>query len=692
MQEQKNGVSLPEYRVGDHVLLRLLEQGASPSSTTATNVTPTPKVGKKVFDKKASSLSQQDMNLLSANHRREATSRGNGSWLENITGIKGNTVHLSAGENRGLRQGMIVHLCDSSGNPLVQLQLTEVTRNESRGSVVEGDLAKLFIGQQVLLQGDMASAAQPEGAPPASSAAGEKELSTPLPDESRRNELQKTLPSYSVPRSDRSYALLGSLAAAGLIDGYPARIFYDDGLFHHRPSDDLILTRRQIAGLIAEVVDKFFASKARKPSTRDLVTLRLLVLMYQEELQDLGYVPQEILSAIQTRMQSRIDFGVSGWGRVARLQRTGSGASAEPEDVTDGDKQEPEGNRVDLQANLYAVLGEDYQFFSRVNARASSSEDESQLRTFTITKPLSHWLEVEAGRGDFWWGPGGFGTLLLSDSAGPYDYLKTKMRSGKWMYEGFATVLDESPLQRNLYAHRVEYYLSPRTRLGIAETMTVPGHDLDPVLVANALIPFLPFHTIDLIRDFPDDSDKLASIYGEAQVEDSLSIYAEFLIDDFVIKRHQDSPHRLGQLFGLSFSDPERPQRKNLRLEFARLDGGVYLPRRADNPYFENAWPIGYPTAIQDDRAGGFQSLRFDGNYMLSAKLSVGGGYEVADYGTDRDVLMRQHVLRLRAAYDLSPRSSLALRYFDTSTVNADFVEGTRSKDKSLYLEFLSAF
>lgn len=685
---------LARYRVGENLSLRLVEQPTptgSPPKTGAGNTAP--KEAGALSGPQCSELTHATPRSLERSPRTEPGGFS-GSSPETITSIRvdlgdrGESVSLSAGENRGLRPSIIIQLRSTTGEFVANLRLQKVGAAESSGSLVEGNIASLYVGQRVLLPDTVpARAAETE-----EKEAFQPERKPPIVVSRSDTPSRQGLRQYSVPRTDRSYALLGSLAAGGLLEGYPARLFYDDGLFRHRPTDDLILTRGQIARAIAGAVDTVFVAQTRDPSGKQLIALQLLVPNYQEELKALGYVPREILSAVHEKMQPGINLGVSGWGRLGYLQRSGDGMPGELEDVAETGTAEADGGRLDLQANLYSVLGGDYQFFAKFSDRVMSEAGDTQLRVATLTKPLSHWLEVEAGRGDFWWGPGGFGTLLLSDGAGPYDYVKTNMHYGKWLYEGFATVLEDTPIQRNLYAHRMEYALGPQVRLGVAETMTLPGHGLDPVLMANALVPFLPFYEVDLVRDFPDDNDKLASIYAEANVNDSFSIYGEFLIDDFIVKPDEDSPHRLGQLFGAYFADPERPYRKNLRMEFARLDGGVYLPRRLDNPYFVDGGPIGYPTTFPDDRAAGFQDLRIEGNHMLSPKLTVGGGYEVADFGTDRDVLMRQHIFRLRATYDLSQRSSVALRYSDASTINADFVDGAEAKDKSLYLEFMSAF
>ena len=59
----------------------------------------------------------------------------------------------------------------------------------------------------------------------------------------------------SVPKADRTYELLASLAAQGLIKSQPAATFQDDGARRHRYAEDIILSRAQIAGYIREALD-----------------------------------------------------------------------------------------------------------------------------------------------------------------------------------------------------------------------------------------------------------------------------------------------------------------------------------------------------------------------------------------------------------------------------------------------------
>ncbi len=673
-------------RVGDQVEVQMVDAKGLAEDSAATR--------KVSADEGNASPAQAHSETTSGRSSLQAQYTQQSANRTAIVEIKSNRIRLAAGEDRGIRSSMVLAVLGKQGaapfRPVAQVQIDTVEPSDSWGRIV-GDATAVYLGQEVELPHLAIVAGASVERERRVSPSGKGTQSPSRIKEERDTGAENRLSHYTVPRTDKSYALLGSLAADGLVQRYPARVFYDDTLFHHRPGDDLILTRGQITLAIAEALDKAFSEEG-KPTVQQMIALRLLVIEYQQELPSLGYLPAVILKEIERRMKPGINVGVSGWAKLAGLSRSGDGPLGEPEDVSKPGTAEGEGGHLDLQTDVYALLAGEYQFYGRFNDRVYQDEGFTQVQRALLKKSLGRWIDVEVGRGDFWWGPGGFGTLLLSDNGGPYDYVKTQWRQGRFLYEGFGSVIQESPVQRTLYGHRVEYSLSPEVRLGIAETMTVPDQSLDPVLMGNALIPLLPFEEIDRFRNFSKDNNKLASLYGEASLSNGFSLYGEFLIDDFIVKRSESSDHRLGQLFGVYFSDPESPHKKNLRMEFARFDEGVYLPRRADDPYFNDGLAIGYPLGVPDDRAAGFQDLRFEGNYMLFSKLTLGGGWELADFGRDRPVLSRQQILRARATYDLSSRSSLSLRFQNTFTTNADFVEGVDQDEKSLSLEFMSAF
>lgn len=680
---------------GESVLIRVLESG----ETRLTGRFLQPDIGASLAFRVGDQIVSEIVEAREATTREggegEEPSQSGPSIRVSVTAIKGDRVGIAAGEDLGIQTGMTLGVFEANATPRDQrvaaLKIDEVGPAESWG-IASGEAASrpLRVGYEALV---------PVGPGTKTPATEPKETSKSLQKPIRSLpasgpelvESKGKIPHYSVPRTDRVYALLGSLAADGLIRSYPARVFFDDALLRHKPDEDLILTRSQIVAAIAEALDRAFDEEG-ETTPQQLIALQLLVMDYRADLQSLGYLPSQILKTIATTLKPAINVGVSGYARAAHLSRSGIGSSGEPEDVKQPLTSQTPGTHLDIQADMYSLLPMGFQFFGRFNDQVYSEKGDTQLRRATLTKTVNKRLQLEAGRGDFWWGPGAFGTLMLSDAGGPYDYLKTQWRHKRLLYEGFSAVIQNSPLQRNLYAHRVEYALSPEVRLGVAETMTVPGDGMDPVLTANALVPFLPFYEIDLVRDFSNDNNKVSAVYAEASPTRGFTIYTELLIDDFIVRRSESSPHRLGQLFGMYLFDPEGPHRRNLRMEFARTDPGVYLPVRVEDPYFVDGLPIGYPTAVQDNRAAGFQDIRLEGNYLLFPRLTLGGGIEVADFGQDRPVLSRQQIYRARATYDLSQRSSIALRYRSSSTTNPGFTVGSVALEQALSLEFMTAF
>lgn len=483
---------------------------------------------------------------------------------------------------------------------------------------------------------------------------------------------------YTVPRNDRTYDLLGALAARGLIRKYPARVFFDDRVFRHRPDDDLVLTRRQIAELIGEALKN--AGEVDRLDTATALVLKRLVEKYQDDLGRLGLNADHALGQLQLVQANRLPWAVDGYFRTRHTP-------AHPGAI--GSPAIPDGMALDLRGNLWADWRNKVRFTGAVESAWESDGWHTQLSRAVLAADWK-WLTVELGKDRFWWGPGHYGSLILSDFGRPFEYLRTRMRAGDLSYEGFVTTGLHGRRDASFYGHKLELAYSPELRFGVAETMVASGSQPSLSYSLAALAPLLPFAVIDNLRT--TSHNPVASVYAEASLAKGYQAYVEFLVDDFVVKARETSRNRTGVLFGSYWHDADEPDRLNLRLEYARLDHGVYVPTDASERYFDLGTPLGYPLSPSETQGIETEDYRLELQYKPVTRLTLGFGYEWTNFGREQPVRSKQTTLRLRAAYDLSDELSAAVRFRRAVIQNAGFVPGVQVTDRYAEAELFQAF
>lgn len=585
-----------------------------------------------------------------------------------VASLDGPKVCVSVGADQGAQAGAVLEVF-RKGQPLTQLTLESVQRKTAAG-VLRDAQAAVRVGDAVRGVGQVVEVAAGEAVqrPLVLRADGGNTAGAPLSP-------PKT---YSVPRSDQSYDLLGALAAAGLVTKYPARVFYDEGLFRHRSDDDLVLTRRQIAELVQEALGNAGAGDALKPGTA--LALKRLTGLYAEELTRLGVGVPAAVGALDTRLTGGTPWGVGGY---LRLRDTGANL-----DVA-GESHTPDGLGLDMRGNLWADFGDKYRFRATLLTGADGDGLHTRLDRAAVTADYGKRLNLEVGRDRLWYGPGRFGSMLITDYARPYDYLKTKLHRGLWTYEGLVTTGLRRP-GTAFMAHKVEVAHSPTVRFGVAETLVASGGRLPLDYAAAALVPVLPFQVVDHIGKKGDNP--AASVYVETDLAKGYQTYVEFLIDDFVTRSRETSRNRTGFLFGSYWHDSERPDRLNLRVEYSRLDPGVYGPTDPNEAYFDLGNSLGYPLSPFANPGTELEDYRLEAQYKPMEKLTLGFGYEWTNLGFEQPVRSKQTSLRLRAAYDLSHNLSASLRYRRTFIQNAGSVAGVQVTDNVAEAELLHAF
>jgi hypothetical protein len=241
------------------------------------------------------------------------------------------------------------------------------------------------------------------------------------------------------------------------------------------------------------------------------------------------------------------------------------------------------------------------------------------------------WFTATLGRSQKWWGPGRFGTLLLSDNAPAFDALDlafsypgsgsgTGMRVG---FHAFAGILSTEG-ERYLSGHRLTIAAPWRVDLGFSEVVVYQAPNLLPAYVN----PLLPYYAVQWNER--GDDNILWAMDAAWRPGYGLKWYTELLMDDVIYEQGRTpAPQKVGFLTGLDWADPVRLHDTDLKVEYAGNLKWVYTHRRYDNRYVgsDTAKVLGHwlgPDA---------EVLDVTLEHRFHPRLNLGCGYELVDHG-----------------------------------------------------------
>ena len=206
-------------------------------------------------------------------------------------------------------------------------------------------------------------------------------------------------------------------------------------------------------------------------------------------------------------------------------------------------------------------------------------------------------LGAAAGYESFRWGPGRRGTLLLSDAAGPMTFLAFQGSFGGRLTATALTGVLSHADGRYLAAHRIEWALSPRLTIGVAEAARYHSDALDP-LYTMGMLPYALVRRIH-IRDASSDSlrtEERANVMASADAAwrplSSLTLYGELLVDDFATKTSA-RPDQLGFQAGFRSERPYGTMGARFLGEYTRILDYTYSVDYDENFIYRDK-PLGF--------------------------------------------------------------------------------------------------
>jgi len=205
-------------------------------------------------------------------------------------------------------------------------------------------------------------------------------------------------------------------------------------------------------------------------------------------------------------------------------------------------------------------------------------------------------VKIQLGRDRVWWGPGRFGTLLVSSGGEALDLVGLSVSIWAFSVRGLTAVL--SP-DEGIYvsAHRLSLRLPLRTIFAVSEAVIYYRNSFPEPQYVNPLIPYyLAEHNLD------QDDNTLWNFSLVTCPGAGIRLYGEFLIDDVQYERSANAPDKLGGIAGIHIADPLRLPDCDLRCEYTRLNKWVYTHRDSSDRYAHSGTPIGEVLGPDSDR------------------------------------------------------------------------------------------
>ncbi len=611
-----------------------------------------------------------------------------------ISSINGQVVTVGAGYDQGLKPGQTLPLL-RGGNIVALVKLSIVEANSSTGTLVYSD------PNSPPTTLDRLTTLPSPATPNTGTGTG---IPAPLPTQIERAPgvvvpFETGASNTSVPKAERTYELLASLAAQGLIKSHPARVFQDDGARRHRYAEDIVLTRAQIAGFIREAISNSGDDESGKSNT----SLAILTRDFRRDLLALGVTNSALEDFTPT---GGFSVGLSGFTR-ARVVGGDTGANTSlPFDERYGAGRNTSG--IDARINLFGTIGSNLNFYASVDSGTRPQDGGPNASVFRKAflsydaKNFVRGLSLDIGRKEYYWGVSTFGTSLLGDAAGGLDSISAKFERGSYRFENVYARLGRGPAggQRSLYGQNLSVKIGNSTRVGVANTLLAPKSGF---LAKNFFGSFTPIslYLIDrpsLTRG-ESGTNAVVSAYAETGVARGVRTYGEIVLDDLSFNANNPIENRNGGTIGVQLFNPKDVARAGLTLEYSRLNSISYLAflnaaRDADYEYYHRGAPLGLPIApVFPTTFGGAESLRAEGYFKLQPRLTVHGSAQFADINAEDQNpapvrgrgFSRQQVARVALAYDLSRSFVLTGRATYVSTNQPNFVKGEQSRNNTTF-------
>jgi hypothetical protein len=277
----------------------------------------------------------------------------------------------------------------------------------------------------------------------------------------------------------------------------------------------------------------------------------------------------------------------------------------------------------DQQINL--ALEKEEEKVEKISGSLTTWRGGKYTTGWSYFRTSRQYISVTLGKQQRWWGPGRFGTLILSDNSGGFDAVDVSMNYRKLEFQSFFGVLS-TDLQRYISGHRLGIKLPHKVGLDFSETVVYQANHIDPAYMN----PLLPYYANQW--NLRDDDNVLWSADVSWKPGIGFSLYGELLMDDVQYEQDPPAPQKMGFLLGGQWADPCGLSDTDLKLEWAGNQKWVYTHRRYVNRYvgadtvnFLGHW-IGTDADV----------LNVTLEHRFHPRLNAGLGYQMQRHGEGR--------------------------------------------------------
>ena len=226
----------------------------------------------------------------------------------------------------------------------------------------------------------------------------------------------------------------------------------------------------------------------------------------------------------------------------------------------------------------------------------------------------AHWKKFQAkfGRDYLTWGPGLDASLHISDVSRPMDHLYLAWQNRFLHLSWFSATLDAtefdvkgkaSTQNRYLSGHRIEVRPWRYVRFGLAETALFGG--------PNAGLDFAYLNPVQFYtateQNGPQKANVMASLDATLLLHRRLTLYGEFLLDDFQFENSsvddRGEPPEYGLMAGLNWAEPAGITSVDIFSEYTRVTNRTYNGQGGPwEKYLHRNSPIGHFLGNDFDR------------------------------------------------------------------------------------------
>lgn len=310
-----------------------------------------------------------------------------------------------------------------------------------------------------------------------------------------------------------------------------------------------------------------------------------------------------------------------------------------------------------------------------------------------ITVTPSDFIDLQLGYGRNFLGDG-YRSLLLSDGASPYPFIKVNTRFWKIKYTNtYLFLKDVRPevTQERTYAskymanHYLSWNVSNRLNLGFFESVVWTnsnGRGFD----SNFINPIIFYRSVEFTSS-ARSGNAVLGLTAKYKFNNAVTGYGQFILDEFALgdiqEQNKSWRNKYGYQLGVKYFDAFKIKGLNLQAEYNRLRPYVYQHSDPLTNYGHNNQALGHQWGANLEELvliGRYQK----GRYFGEAKLNFGirgldfetdtdnfnyGGDPYKNYNTDRpfdtNVLVGQgnktdlFIGELQAGYIVNPVTNL---------------------------------